>query len=154
VSTNGDETPLQGSKERERLESDTLGPEQRLLLEEDKQSLRRAMEELPVALREVLLLREPEGLSYMEIAAIAEIPMGTVMSRLARGRERLYERLAGCSEGPSNRAAWIEHRLEDLAEIIAVAVGGFSVRAHHRFGPPQPPKSLNAPTALKSIAMG
>jgi RNA polymerase sigma-70 factor, ECF subfamily len=80
------------------VESDTLGPEQRLLLEEEKQSLRRAMEELPVELREVVVLRELEGLSYKEIAAIAEIPMGTVMSRLARARERLYERLAGCAE--------------------------------------------------------
>ena len=67
-------------------------------MEEEKQSLRRAMEELPVELREVVVLRELEGLSYKEIAAIAEIPAGTVMSRLARARERLYERLAGCAE--------------------------------------------------------
>jgi RNA polymerase sigma factor (sigma-70 family) len=80
------------------VEFDTLGPERRLLLEEDKQSVRRAVEELPVELREVVVLRELEGLSYKEIAAIAEIPMGTVMSRLARARERLHERLAGCVE--------------------------------------------------------
>ncbi len=53
------------------------------------------MEELPVELREVVVLRELEGLSYKEIAAIAGIPMGTVMSRLARARERLRERLGG-----------------------------------------------------------
>ena len=46
-------------------------------------------------LREVVVLRELEGLSYKEIAAIAGIPMGTVMSRLARARERLRERLGG-----------------------------------------------------------
>jgi RNA polymerase sigma-70 factor (ECF subfamily) len=77
------------------VEFDTLGPERRLLLEEDKQSVRRAVEELPVELREIVVLRELEGLSYKEIAAIAEIPMGTVMSRLARARERLHERLSG-----------------------------------------------------------
>ena len=46
-------------------------------------------------LREIVVLRELEGLSYKEIAAIAGIPLGTVMSRLARARERLRERLAG-----------------------------------------------------------
>ena len=53
------------------------------------------MEELPLELREVVVLRELEGLSYKEIAAIAEIPLGTVMSRLARARERLHQRLGG-----------------------------------------------------------
>jgi RNA polymerase sigma-70 factor (ECF subfamily) len=68
-------------------------PEKRVLRQEDEQSVRRAVEELPVELREVVVLRELEGLSYKEIAAIAGIPMGTVMSRLARARERLRERL-------------------------------------------------------------
>jgi len=68
-------------------------PENRVLRQEDQQSVRRAVEELPVELREVVVLRELEGLSYKEIAAIAGIPMGTVMSRLARARERLRERL-------------------------------------------------------------
>jgi RNA polymerase sigma-70 factor (ECF subfamily) len=64
-----------------------------LLREEDKQTVRRAVEELPVDLRLVVVLRELEGLSYKEIAAIADIPIGTVMSRLARARERLQKRL-------------------------------------------------------------
>jgi RNA polymerase sigma factor (sigma-70 family) len=51
------------------------------------------VEELPLELREVIVLRELEGLSYKEIAAISEIPLGTVMSRLARARERLRQRL-------------------------------------------------------------
>ena len=72
-----------------------MDPENRVLREEDKQSVRRAVEELPVELREVVVLRELEGLSYKEIAAIVRIPMGTVMSRLARARERLRERLGG-----------------------------------------------------------
>jgi RNA polymerase sigma-70 factor (ECF subfamily) len=52
-------------------------------------TVRRAIEELPDDFREVIVLRELEGLSYREIAAVVGIPMGTVMSRLARGRERL-----------------------------------------------------------------
>ena len=51
--------------------------------------VRRAVEALPADFREVIVLRELEGLSYKEIAAVAGIPIGTVMSRLARARERL-----------------------------------------------------------------
>ena len=64
-----------------------------LLQKEDKQAVHQAVEELPVDLREVVVLRELEGLSYKEIADIAGIPVGTVMSRLARGRDRLQQRL-------------------------------------------------------------
>ena len=53
---------------------------------------------MPVEFREIVILRELEGLSYKEIAAIAEIPQGTVMSRLARARERLRQRLADCGD--------------------------------------------------------
>src|ERR1700681_4858469 len=55
---------------------------------------RRALETLPMDFREVLVLRELEGLSYKEIVAIVGIPLGTVMSRLARARERLAGVLA------------------------------------------------------------
>ena len=74
-------------------ETSTMDPGNPVLREEDEQSVRRAVEDLPAELREVVVLRELEGLSYKEIAAIAGIPMGTVMSRLARARERLRERL-------------------------------------------------------------
>jgi RNA polymerase sigma factor (sigma-70 family) len=80
------------------VESNAMDPEMRVLREEDEQSVRRAVEELPVELREVVVLRELEGMSYKEIAAIAGVPMGTVMSRLARARERLRERLGGCGD--------------------------------------------------------
>jgi RNA polymerase sigma-70 factor (ECF subfamily) len=55
----------------------------------DADALRTALEALPVEFRETLVLRELEGLSYKEIADVAEVPVGTVMSRLARGRRRL-----------------------------------------------------------------
>src|SRR5947207_5902541 len=53
-----------------------------------------AMGELPAEFREILALRHQEGLSYKEIADIAQIPLGTVMSRLARARDKLKECLA------------------------------------------------------------
>lgn len=56
---------------------------------DDKRLLDRALEQLPVEFREVLVLRELEDLSYKEISHIAGIPIGTVMSRLARGRRLL-----------------------------------------------------------------
>jgi RNA polymerase sigma-70 factor (ECF subfamily) len=76
-----------------------LNPEQQLLRKEDQQAVRQAVEELPVDLREVVVLRELEGLSYKEIAAVADIPLGTVMSRLARARERLQQRLRMREQG-------------------------------------------------------
>ena len=51
--------------------------------------VRAALEQLPVDFREVIVLREIEGLSYKEMAAVVGVPIGTVMSRLARARERL-----------------------------------------------------------------
>jgi RNA polymerase sigma factor (sigma-70 family) len=66
-------------------------PEALLLWTEDVEALRDALGELPAEFREVVVLRELEELSYKEIARIAGIPVGTVMSRLARGRERLQQ---------------------------------------------------------------
>ncbi|HSD63367.1 MAG TPA: sigma-70 family RNA polymerase sigma factor [Ignavibacteriaceae bacterium] len=56
---------------------------------ENKEMLHKALELLPVEFREIIILRELEGLDYKEIANIAEIPIGTVMSRLSRGRKIL-----------------------------------------------------------------
>jgi RNA polymerase sigma-70 factor (ECF subfamily) len=60
----------------------------------DREVLRAALEALPVEFREALILRELEGLSYKEIADIAEAPIGTIMSRLARARKQLQDYLA------------------------------------------------------------
>lgn len=74
--------------------ADDQNPETILLARIDQEVLRQAVTELPIEFREVLVLREMEELSYKEIAALCDLPVGTVMSRLARGRRRLQERLA------------------------------------------------------------
>jgi RNA polymerase sigma-70 factor (ECF subfamily) len=68
-------------------------PEAPLQQQEDRELLGQALAELPPEFREVIVLRELEGLSYKEIAAVTGSPIGTVMSRLARARERLEQSL-------------------------------------------------------------
>jgi RNA polymerase sigma factor (sigma-70 family) len=73
---------------------DFADPEMLLLQSVDSQIVRQALEELPAEFCEVVVLREMEGLSYKEIANVVDLPLGTVMSRLARGRKRLHALLA------------------------------------------------------------
>ena len=61
----------------------------------DAEAVQRAIAGLPVEFREMVVLREMEGLSYKEIAGLAGVPIGTVMSRLARARKLLQKQLAG-----------------------------------------------------------
>ena len=68
-------------------------PEVLLMQQASKQIINQALERLPVESREAIVLRELEGLSYKEIADIVEVPIGTVMSRLARARKLLREQL-------------------------------------------------------------
>lgn len=56
---------------------------------QDRQTVRTAIEQLPAEFREAITLRELEGMSYKEIADIADVPIGTIMSRLARARRQL-----------------------------------------------------------------
>jgi RNA polymerase sigma factor (sigma-70 family) len=74
-----------------------LDPEALVIRQQAVERVQRAIEELPVDFREVIVLRELEGLSYKEIAAVIGIPIGTVMSRLARGRDRLLAVLGPAS---------------------------------------------------------
>jgi len=76
------------------IESDAPSPEAELIKSADRKLITKALEELPLEYREILVLREMEGMSYKEIADITEIPLGTVMSRLARARKRLQQSLA------------------------------------------------------------
>jgi RNA polymerase sigma-70 factor (ECF subfamily) len=72
---------------------DALDPEERLLQQHTVGHVRTALTALPTHFREAIVLREIEGLSYKEIAAVTGVPIGTVMSRLARARERLLAAL-------------------------------------------------------------
>lgn len=68
-------------------------PEARLIQQDCDQAVQQALAALPLEFREVVVMRELEELSYKEIAAIAGIPIGTVMSRLGRGRKLLAKHL-------------------------------------------------------------
>jgi len=69
------------------------GAEAVLLQSADRRMLRESLDELPVHFREVIVLRELEGMTYKEIAEVKGVPIGTVMSSLARARTQLRERL-------------------------------------------------------------
>ena len=76
--------------------SEIQSPETQLLRNADHRLLGQALEELPPVFREVLVLSELEELSYKEVADVLGVPIGTVMSRLARARHRLKESVARC----------------------------------------------------------
>jgi len=84
------ETPLS-----EKISGESENPEAETLRRERERALRRALQELPANFREVVILRDIEGLSYEEVAAAVETNIGTVKSRIARGREELRRKLNG-----------------------------------------------------------
>jgi RNA polymerase sigma-70 factor (ECF subfamily) len=84
-------------------EDETPGPEILAARGVDRRRLNEAIAALPVQFREALVLRELEDLSYKDIARIAEIPIGTVMSRLARARRLLAESMRLVSAAPRLR---------------------------------------------------
>jgi RNA polymerase sigma-70 factor (ECF subfamily) len=89
--------PEDGASEfDETLHSDAVAadhPEAALLRRTAQDSVRHALDRLAPEFREVIVLRELEGLSYKEISDVAGVPVGTVMSRLSRARSRLQEAL-------------------------------------------------------------
>jgi RNA polymerase sigma-70 factor, ECF subfamily len=82
---------------------EAAGPELTAARDLERGKLNDAIAALPVAYREVLVLRELEDLSYKDIARVAEIPIGTVMSRLARARRLLAEALRVVAAPPRLR---------------------------------------------------
>ena len=76
-------------------EEHSRNPEALLLESTDARLVKEALEELPPEFREAIVLRELEGMSYKEIAELCGIPVGTVMSRLARARQRLERYFTG-----------------------------------------------------------
>jgi RNA polymerase sigma-70 factor (ECF subfamily) len=76
---------------------DENGPEIHALRNSDRRMLNEAISALPAQFREVLVLRELEDLAYKDIARIADVPIGTVMSRLSRARGLLAESLKALS---------------------------------------------------------
>jgi RNA polymerase sigma factor (sigma-70 family) len=75
-------------------DDDAASPEAQVIRHADRLLVRQALEELPAEFREAVVLRELEGLSYKEIAEVVGIPLGTVMSRLSRGRKQLQRALS------------------------------------------------------------
>ncbi len=79
-------------------------PESLAIAGDNRERLTRALEDLPPRFREVLVLRELEGCSYKEIAAITSMPIGTVMSALSRARQRLQTALTPSGPAASQEA--------------------------------------------------
>lgn len=81
--------------EEEQYQSDdeSTNPEFQAIRKCEQELVRAALEELPPHLRETIVLREFEGMTYQEIASVTDVSIGTVMSRLSRARTRLQQRL-------------------------------------------------------------
>ncbi len=87
--------------------ADGPDPEQSALAGDRRRQVAAALAALPTDMREILVLREIQDLPYKQIAAVLDLPIGTVMSRLARARERMAAELRG-------RLGRREHGLPDL----------------------------------------
>lgn len=99
-------TDDEGTFERAGLEmvESQASPETMLIEKTDSENLHRAIAALPISYREVLVLREIEELSYQQIAKALSIPIGTVMSRLARARNLLIQRIGMTGSGKAGVA--------------------------------------------------
>ena len=91
------------SKDDSRTISEALAsagntPEEALLLQEKRNEIEHSLQRLPVQQRVAVIMRDVQGLSYEEIANLLQVSLGTVKSRIARGREELKRRLNGALE--------------------------------------------------------
>jgi RNA polymerase sigma-70 factor, ECF subfamily len=94
--------PQEHEPEGDAMIATTPGPEAIAIGQDEARSLERLLASLPDAHREVLVLREIEELDYREIAAVTDVPIGTVMSRLARARATLKAHWAAAGTGVAN----------------------------------------------------
>jgi len=85
-------------------EAEGPDPEMEQVLKAQAQLAEEATEKLPIEIREVVVLRELEELSYKEIGVVLGVPIGTVMSRLARARKRLMSALQGATDYTDNKS--------------------------------------------------
>jgi RNA polymerase sigma-70 factor (ECF subfamily) len=86
------------NEELANMEDSAANPDLLLARSANAQAVREALEQLPTEFREMIVLRELEGLSYKEIADVSGVPIGTVMSRLARGRKQLQQSLVRAAQ--------------------------------------------------------
>jgi len=87
------QTNWEGGAEDEIPDPNTPNPEQFLMKSFDADLVTRALDSLPPGLKEMIVLREVEGMAYKEIAAVIDHPIGTVMSRLSKARRQLQAQL-------------------------------------------------------------
>ena len=85
--------------EEDRHEAPHANPESRLIEDSNRKALHELLEELPATFREIVVLRDLEGLSYKEISSVTDVPLGTVMSRLARARKQLQATVVAAQAG-------------------------------------------------------
>ena len=103
-------TAMESEEDGPELAVDTETPETILMHRSNSQLVQRALGDLPVHYRETLLLCEVEEMSYQEIADILSIPIGTVMSRLARARKAVREAVLSTRGAPLSRD--VSHHIE------------------------------------------
>jgi RNA polymerase sigma-70 factor (ECF subfamily) len=107
---------LDSDEDGPELAVDTETPETILMNRSNFQRVQRAIDDLPVHYRETLLLCEVEEMSYREIAEILSIPIGTVMSRLARARKAVRESLGSTPGAPLSRD--LSHHIQTPAKVL------------------------------------
>jgi RNA polymerase sigma-70 factor (ECF subfamily) len=105
VEADSEAVALAAEQGRDGVSAPPERPDARLLEAALSTDLRAALDGLPEAFREAVWLRDVEELSYQEIATVLDVPIGTVMSRLSRGRRQLYQALTAAGRNPGGANA-------------------------------------------------